>query len=126
MDKDRKNAVNEFLKEFKGIANSCGIYVIPRRENIDALLELNINKKIRKEEILSISVCDYCSGPEEDRDGNGYVWIFGKSMGEIEIYIKLKIAETGNSKIAKCLSFHKATHRIPYYCLAPERRNCPC
>ncbi len=89
---------------------------MPRRENLDALSDLGLTKKNLKEEILSLSVQDYCEGPEPDRDRPGEIWIFGKHIAEKEIYIKLKIAQVSKEKIAKCLSFHAANFPLcfPY------------
>jgi len=98
-----------FLKEFKFIVTGGrGLDVIPRKKNIEALLELGITKRIRKSEILSLSKEDYYSGPKPDKDLPGDVWEFGKTINAEDVYIKLKIADTGTERIAKCISFHKA------------------
>jgi hypothetical protein len=47
-------------------------------------------------------------GPEPDKDKPGEIWKFGKLIEGIEVYIKLKIAQVGKEKIAKCISFHPA------------------
>jgi hypothetical protein len=108
--------VRKFLKEFKKIVAVRGLDVIPRRENINALAELGLTKKNRQDEIMTLSVADYCAGPEPDRDKPGHIWIFGKKIGGKEVYIKLKIAQAGKDKIAKCLSFHAASYPLcfPY------------
>ena|SRR3990167_4217765 len=46
------------------------------------------------------------------KDRPGDVWIFGKQIGGKEVYIKLKIAQGGQEKIAKCLSFHAAKYPL--------------
>lgn len=81
-----------------------------------ALVDLGLNKQTQKDEILSLTVEDYCSGPNPDKDLPGQIWVFGKVIGAQEIYIKLKIAEIGSEKIAKCISFHPADHKLcfPY------------
>ncbi len=115
MDEKLKERIREFLKEFKEIASTGrGIDVIPRKKNQDALAELGLTRKNRTEEIIALSLADYCSGPEPDQDKPGYVWIFGKRIAGKEVYIKLKIAKVGNEKIAKCLSFHIAEHPLCY------------
>lgn len=101
--------VAAFLKEFKKLAvRDKGIYVINRRENRDALVELGITEQIRKNEIMSLSIDDYSSGPEPDVDMPGDIWVFGKEINGHGVYIKLKIADVGGKRIAKCISFHKA------------------
>lgn len=110
MDEGHKQAVAVFLGEFKFIATKRRIDVIPRKENRDALLGLGLTERNREEEILSLSVQDFCNGPEADRDRPGFIWEFGKEIRGREVYIKLKIAETSSGKIAKCLSFHEARY----------------
>jgi hypothetical protein len=105
---DRKLIAN-FLNEFKKIAASGrGIDFIPRSKNLESLLMLGLTRKNAKEEILNLAVTNYCGGPEPDKDKPGEIWEFGKSIEGIEVYIKLKIAQVGKEKIAKCISFHPA------------------
>ena len=113
---DLRDHIRTFLREFKKIAAERGIDVIPRNKNNDALSELGLTKKNRRDEILALSVENYCSGPEPDYDRPGEVWIFGEQIGDVNIYIKLKIAQVGNRKIAKCLAFHPAEFPICYPC----------
>ena len=75
---------------------------------------LGLTRKTVELEILSLSVVDYSSGPKADRDRAGEVWIFGKAINEHEIYIKLKIVEIEETKIAKCISFHEAEFSLTY------------
>lgn len=104
-----------FLKNFKSIVTEGrGLDVINRKTNRNALIELNLTKRIRKKEILSLSKEDYCSGPKPDKDMPGDIWGFGKIVNGEEIYIKLKIAETGHGRIAKCISFHKAKFSLVF------------
>jgi len=111
-----RQKIREFLIEFKEIMLQRGLDVIPRKENIDALAELGLTRKNRTDEIMNLAVEDYCSGPELDNDRPGYVWIFGKQINGMNIYIKLKIAEIEEQKIAKCLSFHKAQYPLCFPC----------
>jgi hypothetical protein len=113
----KKSGIRNFLIEFKKIVvTGRGLDIVPRRENLDALSDLGLTKKNLKEEILALSVQDYCEGPEPDRDRPGEIWIFAKHIAGKEIYIKLKIAQVGKEKIAKCLSFHAASFPLcfPY------------
>lgn len=104
-----------FLKEFKKVATEGGgLYIIDREKNRDALIMLGFTIHNRKEVLLSLSVNDYCAGPKKDKDREGYIWEFGKNINGNEIYIKLKVAEVGNAKIAKCISFHKAEFNLCY------------
>ena len=100
--------------ELKAIIQERGLDVVNRDINNRALIELGLTRKLRTEIILGLSAADYCKGPEEDRDRPGEVWVFGAHVDENEIYIKLKIAEIGLTKIAKCISFHKAQAQLYY------------
>lgn len=118
---DLESHIREFLMEFKKIVVHRGLDVIPRSENIDALAELGLTRKNRVDEILTLSFEDYCSGPEPDNDRPGDLWIFGKQIGTQPVYIKLKIAQVGEEKIAKCLSFHAAKFPLCFPCREKER-----
>ena len=74
--------IRKFLKEFKKIVAVRGLYVIPRRENINALAELGLTKKNRQDEIMTLSVADYCAGPEPDRDRPGKFWYLVRRQAE--------------------------------------------
>ena len=106
MDELKRDKVRKFLKEFKQIASKGrGIDVIPRRENIENLAQLGLTRKNRNDEIMTLSVADYCKGPEPDKDKPGEVWIFGKQIGSKEVYVKLKIAQIGEKKITYFIDF---------------------
>ena len=124
MDELKKAEVRDFLLEFKKIVTSGrGLDIVSRRENLDALAKLGLTKKNLKEEIIALSVENYCEGPEPDKDRPGYIWVFGKQIEREEVYIKLKIARVGKEKIAKCLSFHAAKFPLCYPYRAEERRD---
>ena len=103
-----------FLKEFKHLVQTEGLNMVNRLENQQFLADLGLTKENRKDLILSLTIQDYCSGPEADKDQPGEIWVFGKEVGSQEVYIKLKIAEIGSMKIAKCISFHAARHPLNY------------
>lgn len=109
--------VRKFLLEFKQVVTSgSGIDLVPRRETLETLRLLGLTKRNLEETILGLSVADYCNGPEPDRDRPGEIWEFGKDMDGHEVYIKLKLASSGGTKMAKCVSFHKAKYplKFPY------------
>jgi hypothetical protein len=108
--------------EFKKIVTAGrGLDIIPRPANIACLAELGLTRKNQREEILALTVSDYCEGPEPDKDRPGEVWVFGKRISRKEVYIKLKIARVGKEKMAKCLSFHPAKHRLCFPLAQKER-----
>jgi hypothetical protein len=117
LDQAKRGLVVKFLKEFKKIATEGrGIDFISRRKNLDSLAKLGLTKKNCKEEILGLSVAEYCGGPEPNKDRPGEIWEFGKVIANKEVYIKLKIAQVGKEKIAKCLSFHVAEYPLRFPC----------
>ncbi len=115
MSGEKRTTVTQFLKQFKQIARVRGINVIPRRINKINLISLGITERIRETIILSLTPEDFCKGPEPDRDRPGDLWFFGKTENGDEIYIKLKIADANGTDIAKCLSFHRAEHKLKYF-----------
>lgn len=114
MAKANKENVCHFLKLFKQSASTEGIYVVPRRKNMDALLKLDLTEANREEIILNLSVNDYCKGPSKDTDQGGDVWEFGKEVGERTIYLKLKIFMIDKKIQAKCISFHEAEYPMSW------------
>jgi hypothetical protein len=105
--------VSIFLKEFKKIVTQeRGLDIVGRQENKKSLLQLGFTKNNCQHEILNLSVSDYCAGPKPDKDRPGVIWEFGKKIRGHDVYIKLKIAEAGSVRIAKCISFHIAEFPI--------------
>ena len=114
MSENRKEAVKAFLRVFKKTALQRGIDFIPRRQFLEALAWLGLTKENCRDEILTLTVNDYCEGPSPDKDKPGEVWVFGKNMGGTGIYIKLKLALVEGQMIAKCLSFHPAGYPLSF------------
>jgi hypothetical protein len=89
-----------------------------RKENLETLIELGLNYKLVKGELLSLLPQDYSEGPIEDLDQVNYrgesIWIFGKSIQNKIIYIKLKIRENKNNEKVVCISFHIAKHPMKF------------
>ena len=103
-----------FLKEFKQLVQEGGLYVVNRFDHQKSMADLGLTSENCKVEILGLSVTDYCKGPEPDKDRPGDIWVFGKKIAGREVYIKLKIAQVGIHKIAKCISFHAAQQPLCY------------
>jgi hypothetical protein len=122
LDQGQKARIATFLKDFKKIVTTGrGLDIIPRPANMVCLAELGLTRKNQREEILALTVSDYCEGPEPDKDRPGEIWVFGKRISGKEVYIKLKIARVGKEKIAKCLSFHPAKHPLCFPFARKER-----
>jgi hypothetical protein len=113
-DDELRKFVQKFLAEFKVLIYEDKLRINDRLKNKDALLELGLTGNQRKEIILSLSVLDYNSGPTKDIYKSGDYWVFGKIIGSVEIYIKLKIVEHADEEYAVCLSFHKSENPLRY------------
>ncbi|HCM96605.1 MAG: hypothetical protein A2X25_00235 [Chloroflexi bacterium GWB2_49_20] len=114
MDVDQEK-VAQFLREFKALISTGRDFdFIGRPENNSVFINLGLTWRNFIRELLGLSVVDYCSGPENDRDRPGVVWLFGKEIYGHDIYIKLKIYDLGSQRKAKCISFHEANHPIRY------------
>ena len=117
MDEAKREAIRRFLREFKQISTAGrGIDIVDRKKNLQSLAKLGLTKKNCREVILNLSVDDYCDGPKPDKDRPGEIWEFGQLIEGNEVYIKLKIAQVGKVKLAKCLSFHVAEHPLCFPC----------
>ncbi|OPY05336.1 MAG: hypothetical protein A4E61_00339 [Syntrophorhabdus sp. PtaB.Bin184] len=114
MPEEKREAVRAFLRAFKKVAHERGIYFIPRKGFTETLAWLGYTKTNCRDEILGLTVDDYCKGPEPDRDMPGEGWVFGMNMSGSNIYIKLKLTKAGSQTIAKCVSFHPAKHNLRF------------
>ncbi len=109
-----KQEVEIFLKELHVKINIYGILFFDNRgKNQQALLDLEITPTYRKEIISSLKLEDYSQGPlEEKMHGILPMWIFGKTIKQKEVYIKISLGAENNSAV--CISFHIAEHPMNY------------
>ena len=91
-----------------------GWVLVPRKENKECLLQLGFKYPDIKEVLLGLSVEDYCEGPCVDRDQPGELWVFGKTIENKVVYIKLKLASFGPLRIVRVVSFHFAEHTLEH------------
>jgi hypothetical protein len=114
-DAELRRQILNFLKDFKELMGQGQYFVKEHHKNVQALMDLGINARLRDEIILSVAMEDYSSGPNPDEYHPGYYWIFGKYLDAIEIYIKLKIVSFNNgNERAVCFSFHSSEHPLKY------------
>ena len=102
-----------FLAEFKYLISKSSFYIINRKINRDALVELETTETQRLHYLTNLIKDDYSEGPLQDDIRGGHVWVFGKNVNSKEIYIKLTI-NTYNGKHAVCISFHCADRPLSY------------
>lgn len=109
--------VERFLGRIRNVARDRRHFdLIPRASTNSLLRALGLNTESVRQEIVGLEVDDYSGGPDADRDRPGEVWVFGRQVEHLEVYIKLKLVkdpETGQEYL-KCLSFHKAEYRMKY------------
>ncbi|WP_165847794.1 type II toxin-antitoxin system MqsR family toxin [Ammonifex thiophilus] len=104
-----------FLVEFKKLVQGGRFYLVPRKENLEALALLGWTEEVLVEFLCSLTPGNYVGGPEDDRGVPGEdIWVFGAEIEGTEYYIKLKIRGSGKRGKAVCLSFHEAKRPLVY------------
>lgn len=106
--------IQRFLQDFFVKFKVFGIlFRDSRQKNSKALLTLEISTNKRKEIIESLKIEDYSEGPLDDKlYGIASMWVFGKTVNGVEIYIKISTGSIGSPVI--CISFHDAEHAMSY------------
>ncbi|MDR8389903.1 hypothetical protein NC796_02055 [Aliifodinibius sp. S!AR15-10] len=111
---NQRKAVQQFLKRFKQKVKTWRIvFLDDRSKNTQALLDLEITPKERKDILLKLEVEDYSEGPKPDEfDWGSNLWVFGKIVKNEEVYIKITLGK--ESKPVICISFHIAEYEMNY------------
>lgn len=106
--------VRRFLKNFKEKMSFWDVvFLDDRGKNSQTLADLEIKPKDRKKVLEDLNVEDYYEGPlDEQWYGSSEMWVFGKLIKGIEVYIKITLGVEGSSVI--CISFHEAEHPMNY------------
>ncbi len=106
--------VKQFLNDFHQKMKVWEIvFRDDRSKNTQALLDLELTSKQRIEVIQSLSIEDYSEGPYTDNLNNlGEMWVFGKKVKGVEIYIKISMGSKSSPVI--CISFHPAEKSLKY------------
>lgn len=109
-----KSEVQQFLREFKTKKKIFQIVFRDDREkNVNTLAALEIMPKQRGETLDELVWKDYSEGPIEDAMNRiADLWVFGKTIKNREIYIKISLGSENNPVI--CISFHLAEHPMSY------------
>jgi len=109
--------IRSFLLDLKyAIQDGNVILVTHRSENEETLLKLGYTPKNAIDELLGLTFMDYHKGPELDESSGkpGDVWIFGKKVQEVEVYIKIRLVSTKKYTTGVCISFHEAHYKMVY------------
>lgn len=105
--------VHQFLSEFKVKMSIWDVLFLNRKKNIQTLSDLEITPIYRKKILTELKSLDYSQGPLVDNMMNGAdMWVFGKSIKNKEVYIKITMGNPSLSVI--CISFHLAEHPMNY------------
>ena len=109
-----KSEVETFLKDFKTKMKFWDVLFRDERgKNAQALVDLELRPMERKGIIESLEYKDYSEGPMEEKlYGGADMWVFGKTIKDKEIYIKITMGAMGCSVI--CISFHISAHSMHY------------
>jgi hypothetical protein len=118
MGRPNRDEVVSFLRQFKRAALGPPerLEIWRTLKNVDGLLQLGSNAAMRDDYLLQLTPEDYCEGPKDDDDSSrgGKIWIFGMTIGDQEVYIKLKVVGEEPFDKAICLSFHPAERPLNY------------
>lgn len=108
------NDVEIFLSDFNTKVNIWGIiYSDGRGKNAQTLLDLELRSIDRTAIIKTLTVDDYTEGPiKEVLYGGSDMWVFGKTVKNTVVYIKITLGNQNNKTI--CISFHIAEHPMKY------------
>lgn len=112
--------IKDFLRDFKELLGQ-GAYFLntTNLKNRKTILKLGFTKNQIINTLFELEIEDYSKGPipDEYQDENpaNVLWVFGKEINCIEIYIKLKIVTkpSGYEK-AFCISFHESEYPMKY------------
>lgn len=111
---NNRDKVEEFLHELKAKLLFINIVYRPRDKNTQALADLEITPQKRDEYIKNLTVEDYYTGPNQNKDepSKPEYFEFGININGNEVYIKLSLNLPG--KPIDCMSFHIAERPIKY------------
>jgi len=109
-----ESEVRQFLNEFHQKLQVFEILFWDERgKNQKALAQLEITRIKRRQLIEQLEKQDYCEGPLEDKlYGMTSLWVFGKKVNQMEVYIKISKGWSGSQVI--CISFHVAEKPMIY------------
>jgi hypothetical protein len=112
MNLERK--IELYLKEFKEKMKIWDVlFRDDRGKNAQALVDLEMRPIDRKKILEKLETKDYSEGPIEDKlNHSTEMWVFGKTIKNKDIYIKITIGVPGSSVI--CISFHLAEYKMKF------------
>ena len=83
-------------------------------KNKNTIIDLSFDETDIVQTLLSLNIEDYSETLLDTRDSDPpKLYVFGKTIQNMEVYIKFKIKETQNKMII-CVSFHYSEHTMNY------------
>jgi hypothetical protein len=115
-DDEKIKEIERFLADLREcLFENQKFRIIERKKNQDTLIQLGLTRRNLVDELISLSINNYCSGPEQDdRRQTDVLWEFGKEIEGAEIYIKLKIFTVNGEDYVKLISFHQAEFPVKH------------
>ena len=111
----KRYAVASFLKNHKRLISENNFHLVARPKNLQGLATLGLTIKQCPGVINSLTIQNYSSGPLPNEDYPGWVMVFGKEIGQQDIYLKLSNTDkSGIKSQAVCISIHKAEHPLNF------------
>lgn len=108
-----KDEVALFLSNFKSKLNIWGYLLMHRSKNTNTLLELELTSQKVRQLLLELEVEDFSEGPLEDEIIHfTELWVFGKTIKERAVYIKIALGQFNEQTI--CISFHFAEYPMTF------------
>lgn len=96
-----------FLQTFKVKVSTFEVVFLNERpqNSVKSLLAVGFSPANRRALLLDLKVYDYAQGPLIDSRTGLPLWVFGRRVNSIDLYIKIHIGLSG--KPAVCVSFHE-------------------
>ena len=110
----KESEVASFLTNFKEKMKIWDVlFRDDRGKNAQTLIDLELRPIERKNILERLETKNYSEGPiEEKLYGGAEMWVFGKTIKQKEIYIKITMGIVNSSVI--CISFHLAEYKMNY------------
>ena len=98
----------------EGFDISTNFILITNQKNKQTLADLDYDHVDVVAQLKDLQLADYSESLLDRDDPNPPIlYVFGKTIEEKEIYIKIKIREQQSRRVI-CVSFHHAEHSMPH------------
>lgn len=101
------DAIEQFLQAFKAKVNTFEVIFLNERpkNSVKSLLAVGFSPANRRALLLDLKFDDYAQGPLVDKVTKLPLWVFGRRVNEIDLYIKIHMGLSGKPTV--CVSFHE-------------------